>query len=188
MNKLRKSRVLNLTLISLFVALLALCSYISIPVAHASITLQTFGIYMCIFCLGAKRGLSAIGAYILGGIVGLPLFSGFMGGMGVILGASGGYILGFLPSALFCVLLLRFFPKNPRGYFISAILSLPLCYITGTLWYCTVYLGSFSAESFFSALTICVLPYLVPDILKLLAASNLGLRINGILNNTEKRY
>lgn len=116
----------------------------------------------------------------------MPLFSGFSGGMAAILGASGGYILGFLPSALLCVLLLKLFESQKNRFFISAILSLPVCYLTGALWYCCVYLGEPSWQSFLSALTICVLPYIIPDILKLLAASIIGLKVNKIIVNMEK--
>ena len=186
MNKPRKSSIGDLALIALFVALLALCSYISIPLGGANITLQLFGVYLCIFCLGAKKGLGSIAVYVIGGTIGLPLFSGFTGGLSVILGPFGGYIIGFIPSALIFTFLLHILGKTKAKLFISALISLPFCYLIGTLWYCGVYLGDLTPQRFTSVLPICVLPYVIPDVLKLIGASILGNKINKILSNSKK--
>ena len=90
-----KIKTLNLVYIALFAVLIVICSWISIPTL-VPFTLQTFAIYLTVLLLGWKRGLGAILVYILLGIVGVPVFSGFKAGLGVVAGPTGGYIIGFI--------------------------------------------------------------------------------------------
>lgn len=85
--------------IALFAVLMAVCSWISIP-AVVPFTLQTFGVFVAVSVLGGKRGTLAVVLYLLMGVVGLPVFAGFSGGLGVLLGSTGGYIVGFVFTAL----------------------------------------------------------------------------------------
>ena len=176
-------RTLNLTLIGIFVALLCICSYIQIPFAGIPFTLQTFALYFCLFCLGQKRALIAVCMYILMGLVGIPVFSGFTGGIGALLGFTGGFVLGFPLSIAICGWLMRIMGQSFKGSFISALISLPVCHITGVLWFCLVYFGKISPEALVSSFTICSLPFIIPDVLKLLAAALLGTRIKSILGS-----
>ena len=80
-------------------ALIAVCAWISIP-AEVPFTLQTFAIFAVCGLLGGRRGTVSVLVYLLLGAVGLPVFSGFRGGLGALLGTTGGYILGFLALAL----------------------------------------------------------------------------------------
>ena len=89
----------DMAYIALMAVLLAVCSWISVP-APVPFTLQTFGVFCALGLLGGRRGSTAVLLYILLGAVGLPVFSGFQGGLGKLLGPTGGYILGFLLSAL----------------------------------------------------------------------------------------
>ena len=89
-------KVRNMALCALFAALMALCAWISIPAGDVAITMQTFALFLTLGVLGGKRGTIAVSIYLLLGIVGLPVFSGFQGGLGTLLGATGGYIAGFL--------------------------------------------------------------------------------------------
>ena len=85
----------DLTLIAVFAAVIAVCAWISIPAA-VPFTLQTLGIFLAVGLLGGRRGTISVGVYLLLGAVGAPVFSGFNGGIGYLLGATGGYLLGFL--------------------------------------------------------------------------------------------
>ncbi len=154
-------KVRNMALCALFAALLCLCAWISVPAGDIAFTLQTFGVFLTLGLLGGKRGTAAIGVYLLLGIVGLPVFSGFRGGVGVLLGTTGGYILGFLASGLVYWLLESRIPQP-----IAMAASLFVCYLFGTVWFCTVYLDG-SGIGFAAAAAKCVLPYLLPDGLKL---------------------
>ena len=89
----------DLTFISVIIALIAVCSWISVPSA-IPFTLQTFAVCLIAALLGLRPGLWAVAGYILLGAVGVPVFSGFRGGPGALLGVTGGYIIGFLFTAL----------------------------------------------------------------------------------------
>ena len=84
---------------ALFAVLLTVCAWISVPLP-VPFTLQTFAIFAALGILGGRRGTWAVAVYLLLGAVGLPVFSGFRGGLGALLGTTGGYILGFLALAL----------------------------------------------------------------------------------------
>ena len=85
--------------IGLFAVVIAICSWISIPTV-VPFTLQTFAVFLAVAVLGGKRGTLSVIVYVLLGAVGLPVFSGFKGGIGVLLNTTGGYIIGFIFSAL----------------------------------------------------------------------------------------
>ena len=97
-----KSRILETTYIALFAALIAVCAFITIPMPlpFISFTLQTFGVFAALGILGGRDGTTAVAVYILLGAIGVPVFSGFRGGFGVLIGPTGGYIAGFLGAAL----------------------------------------------------------------------------------------
>ena len=95
----KKMKTLDMVYIALFACLMAICAWISIP-GQIPFTLQTMGVFLAVGLLGGKRGTVAVLVYILMGAVGLPVFSGFAGGLGKLLGMTGGYIVGFLVSAL----------------------------------------------------------------------------------------
>ena len=96
----KKLTVRDLVLCALMAALLAVCAWISFPVLEIAYTLQTFGVFFALLVLGGARGTLAILVYILLGAVGLPVFTGFRGGIDALLGVTGGYILGFLFTGL----------------------------------------------------------------------------------------
>ena len=77
-------------------AIIALCAWITVPVGAIPVTLQTLAVCLIAGLFGAKRGTAAVLVYILIGAVGVPVFSGFKGGIGVLAGATGGYIIGFI--------------------------------------------------------------------------------------------
>ena len=100
-----KQSTRDLAYIALFAVLIAICSWIAIPILQVPYTLQTFAVFLAVGVLGGKRGTLAVLVYILLGAVGVPVFAGFTGGLGVLLGTTGGYILGFLCTALLMWLL-----------------------------------------------------------------------------------
>ena len=96
----------DMVLIALFSVLIAICAWISIP-ATVPFTLQTFAVLCTLGLLGGKRGTVAILLYLLMGAVGLPVFSNFGGGLGKLLGVTGGYLIGFLAASLLYWLLTK---------------------------------------------------------------------------------
>jgi len=148
----------QLILTALCAALISISAIIAIPAA-VPFTLQTFGVYLSYLVLGAKGGLGAVLVYLFMGAVGLPVFAGGQGGFGVLFGPTGGYLWGFVLMGL--LLLPAGKKKLPM-----LVLGTVVCYVTGSLWFAHV-MGGVTVESFVSALTVCVLPYIIPDGVKL---------------------
>ena len=161
----------SMIFVSLMAVVIALCSWLSVP-SVVPFTMQTFAVFSALLLLGGKRGFLAVGLYILLGAFGLPVFSGFRGGIGALLGPTGGYILGFLLTALLYWIL-----EGRLHSLIPLILGLLLCYLFGTLWFVYVYAADGKEIGFGAALGLCVLPYLIPDAIKLLLAFVLARRV-----------
>ncbi|MBQ6315667.1 MAG: biotin transporter BioY [Mogibacterium sp.] len=167
---------------AMFAAVMAVCSWISIPAA-VPFTLQTFGVFLAVGLLGGKRGTLAIAVYLLLGAVGLPVFAGFSGGLGYMMGATGGYIVGFLFSALVMWLIEKLFGNSLPVLAASMILGLIVCYAFGTAWFMTVYTKNTGAIGLGTALGWCVIPYIVPDVIKIILATLLSRRLRPVLAN-----
>ena len=160
----------NMTRCAVFAGSMCLCAWIAVPVGDMSITLQTLALFLSLGVLGGKLGTITSGVYLLLGAVGLPVFSGFRGGLGMLLGTTGGYLVGFLAAALVYWLATALFPKAVLQ---AMLLGQLVCYGLGTLWYGCVYLqGNLSG-----ALLQCVLPYLIPDGVKIVTAWLLSKRL-----------
>ncbi len=164
-----KAHIKNAVLISLFTAIIAVCSLITIP-SPVPFTLQTLGIFCALSVSGGKHGTIAVLLYTILGIVGIPVFSGFAAGPGHLLGASGGYIIGFILCALVYWLVTELCHNSLRAKISGLFLGLLTCYIAGTLWYAFIYLGEISFKTLFSAIIVCIVPFLIPDIIKLIVA------------------
>ena len=156
----------KLTRCALFAALMAPCAWIGLPLGHTVFTMQTFGVLLTLGLLGGKRGTVSILCYLLLGAAGLPVFSAFRGGIGAILGPTGGYLWGFLATGLVYWVL----EKWSRPAAMTA--GLAACYTCGTIWYMTYTGGALAA-----VLVQTVLPYLIPDALKLVLALRLTKRL-----------
>lgn len=164
-----------MTRIALCAALLAPCAWLSIP-TQPPFTMQTFGVFLTLLLLGARDGAIAIALYILLGAMGAPVFSGFNGGMGALLGPTGGYIVGFLLICPIYGLLCR----NKAGLWAKALalfLGLLACYAFGTLWFVKVYGDTKGPITLLAALSKCVFPFILPDLAKLALALWAGKRL-----------
>ncbi len=162
--------------IALFAALIAVCSWISIP-ATVPFTLQTFAVFCSLCLLGGKKGFFAVLVYILLGATGLPVFAGFRGGPGVLLGTTGGYILGFLLQALLYGIAEPLFGHKAVRQIGSLVAGLFLCYAFGTAWFILLYTRSSGPVALGTALGWCVFPFILPDLAKLALAVIVSRRI-----------
>ena len=154
-------------------ALLSVSAWISIPMPQVSFTMQSFAVFFILGLLGGRRGTISIGIYLFLGFVGLPVFSGFRGGVGVILGVTGGYIWGFLLAGLLYWAVTSLLGKRLHIRLIAMILGMAVCYGCGTAWYLYAYGGSIGP-----VLATCVVPYLLPDGVKIGLAISLSQRLN----------
>ncbi len=170
----------DLAICALSAACIAVCSWISIP-ASVPFTLQTFAVFLICGVFGAKRGCISILVYLLLGAFGLPVFAGFRGGFSVLFGTTGGYIFGFLLSALWLWGTQRFWEERPVRFFLFCLAALLLCYACGTLWFYCLYIQSGETISLFGVLSLCVIPFLVWDLLKIAAAAAVMRRLHHII-------
>ena len=159
----------DLALVALFAAVMAVCSWITVPAA-VPFTLQTMGVFLAVGLLGGKRGTISVLVYLFLGAIGLPVFSGFAGGLGYMMGATGGYIIGFLFSALIMWFMEKVFGRDMKILILSMVLGLILCYAFGTAWFMTVYSGSNGPIDLATALGWCVFPFIIPDAIKIAVA------------------
>ena len=180
----KKHNLYSLILIAVFSALISVCAWIYIPTA-VPFTMQTFGVALLILISDTKKSLLSISIYIMLGLIGIPVFSGFQGGPSVLLGKTGGYILGFIPMVIISSLLIKHLPKRFMLKFIALLIGQVSCYIFGTLWFVFLYGKSAENMSFITALSVCVLPYIIPDLIKLSSAILVAKRITPYINKGE---
>ena len=175
-----KLTVRDMAYIAMFAVIMAVCSWISVPYV-VPFTLQTFGVFLAVGVLGGKRGTLAVLIYILLGCVGLPVFAGFSGGIGVILGSTGGYIVGFLFTALVMWALEKMPGNRTVVSILSMVLGLIVCYAFGTLWVMLVYARTTGPVGLWTALGWCVFPYIIPDLVKIALALVLQKRLRAAI-------
>lgn len=175
-----RGKTYDMVYIGIFAVLIAVCSWISIPAA-VPFTLQTFGVFMAVEVLGGKRGTMAVLVYILMGAVGIPVFAGFQGGIGVIFNTTGGYIVGFLCSALIVWAAESLFGKKPLVRLLSMAAGLIACYALGTIWFMVVYRRTTGAVGLMTVLGWCVIPFIIPDLVKIGLAYVISRKIRGVM-------
>ena len=173
-------RTRDLTYIALFAVLMAVCAWITIPMT-VPFTLQIFAVFAALATLGGRRGTYAVAVYLLLGAVGLPVGAGFQGGLGWLLGTTGGYIVGFFCIALIYWLITARLGESLPVSIAASVLGLLVCYLFGTAWFMAVYARSTGPVGIMTALGWCVFPYVIPDLLKLVLAVTLSQRVKGFL-------
>ena len=173
-------RTVDMAYIALFAVLMAVCAWITIPMT-VPFTLQIFAVFAALATLGGRRGTYAVAVYLLLGAVGLPVGAGFQGGLGWLLGTTGGYIVGFLCIALIYWLMTAKLGESLPVSIAACVLGLAVCYVFGTIWFIAVYARTTGPVGVMTALGWCVFPYVIPDLLKLVLAVTLSQRIKGFL-------
>ena len=179
-----KHNIRGMASVAMGAALLAVCAWIAVPTA-IPFTLQTFGVCLVAALLGLRGGLWTVAVYLLLGAVGAPVFSGFRGGFGALLGATGGYLIGFLFTALAVGAAAERFGRRLPVLLGSMALGVLLCYAFGTAWFVLVYSRGSGAVGVGTALSWCVLPYLLPDAVKIALAAILARRLYPILRKEQ---
>lgn len=186
-NKTRLFTSIDLVTIPMFAIIIAITGMISIP-SVVPFTMQTAGIFLALLMLGGFRGTISVLIYILLGVFGLPVFSGFSSGIGTLAGPTGGYIVGFILIGIVYKLIIPEIQNKQktkqllRKQIFALLLGLIVCYTFGALWFLKAYMGAFSIKSVISALSICVVPFIIPDLLKMWFAFVLSSRLNKFIN------
>lgn len=159
---------------ALFVALIAVLSQLSFQVGPIPFTLGIMGVYFCAMLLNPKQAVLTVCAYLLLGAVGLPVFSGFKGGLQSVLGMTGGYLVGYILIAYFTAVSVQKFrgttpSQKMAGILSASVLGLIACYTLGTIWFMVL-----SGNSLPAALAACVLPFVPADLIKIALAYSLA--------------
>lgn len=175
MNK-RTFHTTDIAYMGLFVALITICSWISIPFT-VPVTLQTFAMFAALSILGTKRAVWTVVIYIILGVIGCPVFTGFKGGFGAIFGTTGGYIIGFIFAIFISGKLIDRFGKKDWIKFLAMFAGLLVCYAFGTFWFINVYSHTNENIGIAATLLYCVVPFIIPDIIKIIMALLLSKRV-----------
>ncbi len=163
------SHVRDLVYIALGAVMITIGSWITVP-SVVPFTLQTLFVFLTVLLLGGKRGCVSVVIYILLGAAGVPVFSGFRGGIGHLLGLTGGYIVGFVLSALFMWLMEGFTKGKRWRKALVMVLALLILYAFGTGWFYVVYQKTTGPVGLMSVLGWCVFPFIIPDLIKIAIA------------------
>lgn len=155
----------KMTRIALFSAILCVISPFTIPVGVVPISLATLGVYFAAAVLEPMSATLSVLIYVLLGAVGLPVFSGLRGGVSVIAGPTGGFIVGYIVCAFLASLLIHKY-KNKALAPVWFIIATAVLYIIGTVWFMVVMKQSLAA-----AIGACVLPFLIGDAVKIIIVS-----------------
>lgn len=151
---------------SLFVALIAIGAYISIPIGPVPIVLQNMFVLLSALILGPVWGLGCVAVYLLIGFAGLPVFAGGTSGIGKLFGPTGGYLLAYLPCVFVTASISKALDKKLLTDIIAMIIGSLIVYAIGVAW-----LKAVTGMSFQKALTVGMFPFLIGDALKIAAAA-----------------
>jgi len=168
----------KMILCALFAALTAACSMISIPlpITPVPINLATLSVFLAGGLLGSKGGAISQLVYVFLGAIGLPVFHSFTGGLGILTGPTGGYLIGYVAAAWLIGFLIE---KLGHGFYkniISMISGLAVCYALGTLWFMYI-----TSTGLVAALMLCVVPFLIGDAIKIIAGSILVKKLHKLI-------
>ena len=155
----------DMVLSAMGTVIIILCSWLNLPTL-VPVTMQTFGVILVSLVLGKRCGIYSLLGYCLLGLAGLPVFAGFKSGAAVLAGPTGGFIIGLFAIP---IIIGYFYYKNYEKWMLLALLmGIMIMYISGTLWYVVIYTqGNVGLGS---AVSVCVLPFIIPDLIKCILA------------------
>ena len=160
------SRIKIITTIAIFSGIICVISPITLPVGMIPITLSTFAIYLIGGLTKKYIGILSTIIYIFIGIIGLPVFASYTGGIGVVLSITGGYILGYIPCVFIISLLTSINKENVILYPLSMMIGTIICYSIGSLWFMVQ-----TKNTLVETLVITVVPFILFDIIKIILAT-----------------
>jgi len=179
----RNKTIYALTMTAAAAAALCVLSPWSVPLGPVPLSVCTLLIYLCGWLLTPGRAAAAAAVYVLIGAAGLPVFSGFLGGLGHLAGPTGGYIVGYIPLAFLCALFVKRFAARRKMCAVGLLLGTAVLYAVGTAWFC------FQTDTpVGGGLAVCVLPFLPGDLMKMLGALMLGPVLHGRLERAGLLY
>lgn len=157
----------KLVVCALFTAIMCITAPFYVMIGPVPITFTLFAIALSAFSVGSFSAAVSTAVYILIGLMGMPVFSGFKGGFGVLASPTGGFVFSYIFVVLILGLCVKAKRKSTRV--LLCVLALFVCYICGTAWYMLI-----TDAGVVTALGVCVLPFIPFDIMKLYAAYVVG--------------
>ncbi|MBR5896354.1 MAG: biotin transporter BioY [Lachnospiraceae bacterium] len=154
---------------------------LNIPVSPVPISLAIFAIYIAVYACGLLDGTSAVLIYLLLGLVGVPVFSNFSGGVGKLFGPTGGYLIGYIFVAVIAGFFIDKFPSKPYMHIIGMVLGTGICYVFGTLW-----LAHQASMTLKAAFLAGVIPFIPADAVKIAVAIPVGMALRKALSHIKK--
>lgn len=172
----KRMNLQSVVMTGMFAAVLAVLSQVSIPMpSGVPVTLQTFAVALTGYVLGWKLGGAAVVVYILLGAVGVPVFAGFHGGFGSLIGATGGFIWGFIFMTILCGIGMA--TKNKCLAAVFGVVGLAICHLLGIVQFSAVMERGFAESAMLASV-----PYLIKDVISVALALAIGLVLRKALN------
>lgn len=163
------SKTRNMTVCAIMAALMCILGPMSVPIGPIPISLTNLVIYLTVYLLGTKKACISYLVYMLLGAVGLPVFSGFAGGVGKLAGPTGGYLVGFIFMTVICGVIMERFQRKAIPTWLGMVLGTLVAYLFGTVWFVVQ-----TQSAIMYALTACVFPFIPFDLIKITIAILLG--------------
>lgn len=164
----KRSMIYKMCTMALMTAVICILAPLSIPIGTVPISFTNLAILFTLYLLGWKMGTASSVLYILIGLIGLPVFSGFTVGIGKLAGPTGGYIIGFIPMAIIAGIVIEK-TNNIFLQYLSMVIGTIVLYAIGTAWFCVV-----MDTTVMTALSICVFVFIPGDLIKMVIAAGLG--------------
>jgi biotin transport system substrate-specific component len=186
----QRKKTYDLALIAVSAALITICSWISIAIGPVPFTLQTMAIFAVLLTIGGVRGACAVGIYLLLGLAGAPVFSGFKGGPQSFLGPTGGFLVGFAIASVVWILVEKLIKPKLSGSVgkhilyavVNSVIFEIVMYAIGVVWFIVVYGAQTGPIGLSAVLTMCVVPFLIPDVVKIAVAIVIGGRAGKLIH------
>jgi biotin transport system substrate-specific component len=176
----KANRTRNIVRVAMFSSFLVICSWIRIPAA-VPFTMQTFGIFITSVLLDTKHSTASVIVYIIMGLIGLPVFAGGQSGLSALFGQNGGFIIGFILCTVVCGTLLKRTNRSFVSMALSMLAGLICVYVLGSIWFWIVYVSDDTA-GFIATVSSCVLPFIIPDLIKIVLATLVAGRLYKRIN------
>lgn len=171
----------KIVIIACFAAFICVGAWIQLPFV-IPVTMQTYVIMTSLGLLGSKNTISVLLVYILLGAVGLPVFSGFSGGVSALYGPTAGFLWGFFIGVPFYYAIKKVFPYKRYSFFAASIIYIIIYGISGALWYCFYTFEKITLSGLLSSFYVTVLPFIIPDIAKAVAADLTVKKLERVIN------
>ncbi|MBQ7488823.1 MAG: biotin transporter BioY [Clostridia bacterium] len=168
----KRNNTRSIAITAFFAALTAVCSQIQIPLPYVPINLALLSVHLSGALLGSRRAALAQIVYLLLGLIGLPVFSGFTAGPGILFGKTGGYMLGYVLCALIDGHIVRTKDAAPYVMMLHMLVGTIVCYFFGTIWFMVL-----TRISLALSLSYCVIPFIPGDIIKIIVSALLAKRL-----------